>query len=265
MIATALIGVDVERGSVVFGSAGAITVTAHRPRPAPPGNPGGHRLTPVGRFVKVNDLLDLTARQVAADLRAAPAAARRRFSMDARAERCRTIEDLRVLAKRTIPQPVFDYVDGAANDEVTYRRNRAGFEAVELQPRALVDVSDIELTTTVLGREIALPILAPPTGLTGLIHPDGEVAIAKAAHRAGSLYTLSTLSSRSIEEVHAEAPGPQVVPALRAQGPRARLRHARPSAGQRLRDADADGRRRRRRRPRARRAQPLLGAAAPDR
>jgi isopentenyl diphosphate isomerase/L-lactate dehydrogenase-like FMN-dependent dehydrogenase len=155
----------------------------------------------------VNDLLDLTARQVAADLRAAPAAARRRFSMDARAERCRTIEDLRALAKRTIPKPVFDYVDGAANDEVTYRRNRAGFEDVELKPRALVDVSDIELKTTVLGREVALPILAPPTGLTGLIHPDGEVAVARAAHRAGSLYTLSTLSSRSIEEVHAEAPG----------------------------------------------------------
>jgi isopentenyl diphosphate isomerase/L-lactate dehydrogenase-like FMN-dependent dehydrogenase len=157
----------------------------------------------------VNDLLDLAARQVAADLRAAPAAARRRFSAQARAERCRTIEELRTLARRTVPRPVFDYVDGAANDEVTYRRNRAAFERVALRPRALVDVSSIELATTVLGREVALPILAPPTGMTGLVHPDGEAAIARAAHAMGTIYTQSALSSLSIEEVHAAAPGPK--------------------------------------------------------
>jgi L-lactate dehydrogenase (cytochrome) len=157
----------------------------------------------------VNQLLDLAARQVAADLRAAPEAARRRFSAEARAERCRTIEELRALAKRTLPRPVFDYVDGAANDEVTYRRNRAGFEGVALRPRALVDVSSIELATTVLGREIALPIVAPPTGLTGLVHPDGEAAIARAAHAVGTIYTQSALSSLSIEDVHAAAPGPK--------------------------------------------------------
>jgi L-lactate dehydrogenase (cytochrome) len=157
----------------------------------------------------MNQLLDLAARQVAADLRSAPQAARRYFSDEARAERCRTIEELRALAKRTVPRPVFDYVDGAANDEVTYRRNRAGFERIALRPRALVDVSSIEMATTVLGREIALPIIAPPTGLTGLTHPDGEAAIARAAHAAGTIYTQSALSSLSIEEVHAAAPGPK--------------------------------------------------------
>ncbi len=157
----------------------------------------------------MNELLDLAARQVAADLRAAPATVRARFTAEGRAARCHTIEDLRAMAKRTVPRTVFDYVDGAANDEVTYRRNRSGFEAVQLRPRALVDVSSIELATTVLGREIALPIIAPPTGATGLTHPDGEAAIARAAHANGTIYTQSTLSTLSIEEVHARAPGPK--------------------------------------------------------
>ena len=157
----------------------------------------------------MNDLLDLVARQVAADLRGAPAAARRRFSEEGRAARCTTIEDLRRMAKRTVPKPIFDYVDGGAWGEVTYRRNRSAFEALALRPRALVDVSEIEMRTTVLGREIALPIIAPPTGLTGLTHPDGEAAIARAAHAAGTIYTQSALSSLSIEEVHAAAPGPK--------------------------------------------------------
>ena len=125
------------------------------------------------------------------------------------APRAASIEDLRRMAKRTVPKPVFDYVDGAAWDEVTYRRNRSAFEALALRPRALVDVSSIEMGTTVLGRRIELPIIAPPTGLTGLMHPDGEAAIARAAHAVGTIYTQSALSSLSIEEVHAAAPGPK--------------------------------------------------------
>ena len=157
----------------------------------------------------MNDLLELAARQVLADLRAAPGAGRRRFSAAGRAERCRTVADLRALAKRTVPRPVFDYVDGAANDEITYRRNRSAFEQIALRPRALVDVSHIELATTVLGRRIELPLIAAPTGLTGLVHPDAEAAIARAAHAAGTIYTQSALSSLSIEDVHAAAPGPK--------------------------------------------------------
>jgi L-lactate dehydrogenase (cytochrome) len=157
----------------------------------------------------VNDFVDLVARQLAADLRSAPGAARRRFSDEGRAQRCQTIADLRALAKRTVPQPVFEYADGAAWDEVTVRRNRSGFERVELLPRMLVDVSSIEMATTALGREIALPVIAAPTGMTGLTHPDGEGAIARAAHAMGTIYTQSALSSLSIEEVAATAPGPK--------------------------------------------------------
>ena len=113
------------------------------------------------------------------------------------------------MAKRTVPQPIFDYVDGAAWDEVTVRRNRTGFERFELLPRMLVDVSHIEMSTTALGREIALPIIGAPTGMTGLNHPDGEGAIARAAHSVGTIYTQSALSSLSIEEVSAMAPGPK--------------------------------------------------------
>ena len=100
----------------------------------------------------MNDFVDLVARQLAADLRGAPAATRRRFSDEGRAARCHNIEDLRVLAKRSVPQPIFDYVDGAAWGEVTRRRNRTGFERFELLPRMLVDVSKLELATTALPR-----------------------------------------------------------------------------------------------------------------
>jgi L-lactate dehydrogenase (cytochrome) len=157
----------------------------------------------------VNDLLDLAARQVAADLRATPAKVRKRWSAHGRAARCRTIAELRELARRTVPKPVFDYVDGAAWDEVTAARNRDAFEHVTLRPRALVDVSGVEMGTTVLGTPVKLPVLAAPTGLTGLTHPDGEIAVARAAHAAGSIYTLSTLSSLSIEDVAEASPGPR--------------------------------------------------------
>jgi L-lactate dehydrogenase (cytochrome) len=157
----------------------------------------------------VNDFVDLVARQLAADLRDAPDAVRRRFTDEGRAARCHNIEDLRVMAKRSVPQPIFEYVDGAAWGEVTRRRNRDGFERFELLPRMLVDASKLEMATTALGREIALPIIAAPTGTTGLTHPDGEGAIARAAHSVGTIYTQSALSSLSIEEVSAMAPGPK--------------------------------------------------------
>ena len=157
----------------------------------------------------MNELLDLAARQFAADARSAPGRLARRWSDEARAARCRTIAELRALAKRTVPRPVFDYVDGAAWDEVTAARNREAFERVTLHPRAFVDVSAVEMATTVLGREIALPMIAAPTGLTGLKHPDGEMAVARAAHAAGSIYTLSTMASYTLEEVAEAASGPK--------------------------------------------------------
>ena len=126
------------------------------------------------------------------------------------------------MAKRTVPKPLFDYVDGAAWGEVTYRRNRSAFDALALRPRALVDVSEIEMSTTVLGREIALPIIAPPTGLTGLMHPDGEAAIARAAHARGhDLHAVGALLALDRGGPRGRARA-EVVPALRDDRPRAR-------------------------------------------
>ena len=132
---------------------------------------------------------------------------RTRWTAEARAARCGTIAELRAMAKRTVPKPIFDYADGAAWDEVTARRNRTAFEDVTLHPKALTDVSAVDLRTTVLGGEIALPIIAAPTGLTGLQHPEGEIAVARAAHAAGTLTTLSTMASCTLEEVAEASPG----------------------------------------------------------
>jgi L-lactate dehydrogenase (cytochrome) len=157
--------------------------------------------------VGVNALVDLAARQLLSDAKAAPERIRTRWTPEARAARCSTIAELRAMAKRTVPQPIFDYADGAAWDEVTARRNREAFNDVTLHPRAFTDVSAVDLRTTVLGKQIALPIMAAPTGLTGLQHPDGEIGVARAAHAAGTLTTLSTMASCTLEEVAQASPG----------------------------------------------------------
>jgi L-lactate dehydrogenase (cytochrome) len=119
-----------------------------------------------------------------------------------------TIDDLRRLARRRLPRAVFDFVEGGAGDERTVVRNRAAFERLLFQPKVLVDVSKREQATVVLGDRIETPVLLSPTGMAGLCWPKGEVAAARAAHDAGTIYTLSTHSSCSIEEVAAGAPGP---------------------------------------------------------
>jgi L-lactate dehydrogenase (cytochrome) len=122
--------------------------------------------------------------------------------------RALTVDDLRRLARRRLPRAVFDFVEGGAGDERTVARNRAAFERLLFQPRILVDVSKREQATAVLGERVATPVLVSPTGMAGLCWPKGEVAAARAAHDAGTIYTLSTHSSCSIEEVAAGAPGP---------------------------------------------------------
>lgn len=111
------------------------------------------------------------------------------------------VEDYRLRAKRRLPRAIFDFVDGAAGDEVTMRANEAAFDAVTFRPRPMVDVSGIELETKVLGHEVKLPVLLGPAGATRLVHPDGEIAVARAAARAGTVYALSTGATCSIEEV----------------------------------------------------------------
>ncbi len=119
-----------------------------------------------------------------------------------------TIDDLRRLARRRLPRAVFDFVEGGAGDEQTVVRNRAAFERLLFQPKVLVDVSKREQATVVFGDRIETPVLLSPTGMAGLCWPKGEAAAARAAHEAGTIYTLSTHSSCSIEEVAAGAPGP---------------------------------------------------------
>jgi len=119
-----------------------------------------------------------------------------------------SVEDVRAIARRRLPRPVFDFIDGGAEDEVTLADNRAGFERFRFQPQALTDVSVRSQRVTVLGLELELPVLLAPAGLARLAHPGGEVAAARAAAAAGTVFTLSTAASASIEEVAAASKGP---------------------------------------------------------
>ncbi len=119
------------------------------------------------------------------------------------------VEDLRKLAKRRLPAGVFDYIDGAAEDELSLARNIGGYQNLEYRPRVLRDVSKIDTTTTLLGRSIALPLVLAPTGFTRIANSQGELAVARAAARAGVPYGLSTMGTRSIEEVAAVSDGPK--------------------------------------------------------
>ena len=104
---------------------------------------------------------------------------------------------------------VFDYLDGGAEDEVTLQRNCTAFGNFALLPRVLVDVSEVSLSTTVLGREVGLPVLLSPTGLSRLFHHQGELAVIPAAARAGTIYSLSSVSSYDIETAAAASDGPK--------------------------------------------------------
>jgi L-lactate dehydrogenase (cytochrome) len=125
-----------------------------------------------------------------------------------RVPRAFTIDDLRRHARRRLPRAVYDFIEGGAGDERTVARNRAAFEKLLFEPRVLVDVSKREQSTVVLGERVATPVILSPTGMAGLSWPKGEVTAARGAHEAGTIYTLSTHSSCSIEEVAAGAPGP---------------------------------------------------------
>ncbi len=117
------------------------------------------------------------------------------------------VDDLRRIAKRRLPGGVFDYIDGAAEDERTYARNVAGFADIGFRPAVLRDVSDLDPSTSLLGRQVRFPLVLAPTGFTRIASSQGELAVARAANRAGLPYGLSTLSTRSIEEVAAVSTG----------------------------------------------------------
>ncbi|GAB3002666.1 alpha-hydroxy-acid oxidizing protein [Amycolatopsis acidiphila] len=126
--------------------------------------------------------------------------------VDRRLARALTIEDLRRIGRRTTPRAVFDYVDGAADAEVTVRRNAAAFENTVFLPEALHPVRDPDLSTTLLGRRISLPLVFAPTGYTRMMHHEGEAAVARVAARNGIPYALSTVGTATAEDVRDAAP-----------------------------------------------------------
>jgi (S)-mandelate dehydrogenase len=121
--------------------------------------------------------------------------------------RALNIADLREIARRRIPGFVFEYVESGAEDEATLRGNRAALERLQFLPETLIDCSARHLRTNILGRAAAAPLIIAPTGLNGLLHPDGDVLLARAAAKADIPYTLSTVSTTRLEDVAQRAGG----------------------------------------------------------
>ena len=118
-----------------------------------------------------------------------------------------SVADLRRLAQRRLPHGVFDYIDGGAEDERTLSDNVAAFANVSFRPRVLRGLSDVRIGSSILGNALEYPLILAPTGFTRIADPQGELAVARSAARAGLPYTLSTLSTRSIEEVRSVSDG----------------------------------------------------------
>ena len=104
---------------------------------------------------------------------------------------CHNFHDFRELARQRLPGPIFNYIDGAADDEVTYRRNTESFEACDLVPNILRGVEDVDMSVTVMGQKLAMPIYCSPTALQRLFHHDGERAVAAAAAKFGTMFGVS--------------------------------------------------------------------------
>jgi L-lactate dehydrogenase (cytochrome) len=123
---------------------------------------------------------------------------------------CHNFHDFRRLAERRLPGPIFDYIDGAADDEVTYRRNTASFDDCDLVPSVLRGVENVDLSVTVMGQRLAVPFYCSPTALQRLFHHDGERAVAAAASQFGTMFGVSSLGTVSLEEVREQYATPQV-------------------------------------------------------
>jgi L-lactate dehydrogenase (cytochrome) len=118
------------------------------------------------------------------------------------------IDDLRSLAKNRLPRVVFDYLDGGAEGEITLRENCSAFRSMTFRPRHAIAFDQCDLSTTVLGMPLSVPILLAPVGYSRLMHPGGETAAAAAAGEAGTAYILSTISGHAMEKVRAASTGP---------------------------------------------------------
>ncbi|MBC7724235.1 MAG: alpha-hydroxy-acid oxidizing protein [Burkholderiaceae bacterium] len=126
----------------------------------------------------------------------------------------RNFEDARSAARRQLPQAIFDYVDGGAEDEVTLGWNTQGFRDLSFEPRGGTWIAAPDLRTTVLGLDLSMPVLTAPCGGMRLVHPDGDIGIAAAAAKAGIAHVATSASGFSLEEI-ARTPGPQWFQAYR--------------------------------------------------
>ena len=125
-------------------------------------------------------------------------------------EDCHNFHDFRKLAQRRLPGPIFNYIDGAADDEVTYRRNTESFERCDLVPNILRGVQDIDMSVEVMGQKLAMPIYCSPTALQRLFHHDGERAVGAAAAKFGTMFGVSSLGTVSLEDLRRAYDTPQV-------------------------------------------------------
>ncbi len=123
---------------------------------------------------------------------------------------CHNIDDFRTLARKRLPGPVFHYIDGAADDETTRRRNREAYDACDLVPNVLAGVEHIDMSVTVLGRKLDLPFFLSPTALQRMFHRDGEAAVGAVAQENGTYFGISSLATISIEEIARTVSAPKM-------------------------------------------------------
>ena len=123
---------------------------------------------------------------------------------------CHNFSDFRKLAQKKLPGPIFHYIDGAADDEITYKRNTAAFDDVDLVPNVLRGVENVDMSVSVMGQKLNMPIYCAPTALQRLFHHEGERAVAKAAAKFGTMFGVSSLATVTVEDIAELAPGPKL-------------------------------------------------------
>ena len=122
---------------------------------------------------------------------------------------CHNFQDFRKLAQRRLPSPIFNYIDGAADDEITYRRNTSSFDTCDLVPDVLSGITDVDMSVTVMGQKLDMPLYCSPTALQRLFHHKGERAVAAAASKYGTMFGVSSLGTVSMEELREKYDTPQ--------------------------------------------------------
>jgi L-lactate dehydrogenase (cytochrome) len=127
-----------------------------------------------------------------------------------RLDDCFNLHDFVEAARQRLPGPLFHYIDGGADDEITKRANTSAFERYNLVPSQLRDIRRVDMRRRVFGCELEWPLLLSPTGMTRVFHPDGEIAVATEAAKAGVGYSLSTMATTSLEQVAAASSGPKI-------------------------------------------------------